>query len=271
MSKSSQPQSESSAIRVYRWLKMRWVWLPLGILATLAVFRDVLDFPVDEPQLMLLAVTLVVAQLNALQLATTHLRQLYHQTVENDEIDESIRQAGFKHVHTQMAPTYFDEMCAESVKEITIFTTWVGQYELFYQNFCEAIHDPNIKVRFLLLHPRSSAGQSRANQLHKNDVMLTKQLEFVRDACYHLNARNVEIRLYRDIPPFSLYAIDMRHMLFGVYWTHSLSTMQTQLELKGDDTPFVNNIRNTVEHVWLNADLYLDFPTDPDVTLRLIA
>lgn len=155
----------------------------------------------------------------------------------NDKIqgisdNEKLINFGVKGIFKNRPIDFLNEKYENATNSIRILHSWLESVSLPVEIFEAA--KKGVKVQILLLNPESQIAKLRAKSLGHGEnsdrtrILLDGVINSIRknsnESC------NIELYLYEEIPPFSMYSID-KYIVMGLYWSGKASVSGPHFEV----------------------------------------
>src|SRR5262249_18623346 len=159
---------------------------------------------------------------------------------------------GIVEVHGARLIKTFDKWLGEATQRVRIIETWIGggPIGMFAKGFPEVIKK-QIPVQVLLIDYESASARQRGLDLGlTNEETVPKSvLENLWEFDTLRNELPIEVKLYDNLPSFTLYQCDDR--AFVSFFTHGfISDTSPQLEIEGQDTLMGKMIDQEFDELW---------------------
>lgn len=176
-----------------------------------------------------------------------------------DKISNEKDKDGVIKLYQNMNSGIIIEMFEEAKREIVILQTWISQPEMLFPTSLVAAINKEVKTRILLLSPNSSLVQQRYKDTSRYELDSVIASERLKGLCRKIKEekldkkKNLGLRLYDALPPFTLYVID-DWMLIGFLWHGKINLEGTHIQVDKRGSRYAEDIMATFENLWGNIE-----------------
>ncbi|MFI6709151.1 hypothetical protein ACIBF7_22125 [Nonomuraea sp. NPDC050478] len=166
---------------------------------------------------------------------------------------------GVIRIHRRFAEDVFIDHLVTARREAAILQTWIPHLHRLEDALEEALHR-GVRVRVLLLHPRSAVAKLREEALRVvRDPALEEDVPANVERCLSVlasvhkkagaNKHLLGVRIYDSLPSIAVYRADDRYFVSS-FLHGKLAVDSTQLEIDGADTPMGAEIQGELDMLW---------------------
>ncbi len=182
------------------------------------------------------------------------LIQIKKASMEDDERLMQMESTGLQKIHKEL-PIQQVLDGFDKAKKISIFTTWIPNYETLGKKIFNGIKDKNKEVKILLLCPMSELAKYREIDLSSEvnvRTIINENIDRLKNC--EVGNKNSGIKIYRHTTPtFISFQLDDT-VLYSPFFKEQ-GVQSPCFEFRDNDNSFlVKEIRNHFDQIWKDED-----------------